>query len=128
MDQQFLARVLFYADGVLKIARSAQLLFFIFRFSFFIFLPVPFSLFLPCAPGEAGAFQWVRNKLPDPLSFTRGINIARSIKSLLLKGTIKKTGKGKYKIVDPYFQEFLRRNKYYAHRMILLAVGENFLF
>jgi hypothetical protein len=41
----------------------------------------------------------------------RGINIARSIKSLLLKGTIKKTGKGKYKIIDPYFQEFLLRNK-----------------
>jgi AAA+ ATPase superfamily predicted ATPase len=41
----------------------------------------------------------------------RGINIARSIKSLLLKGIIKKTGKGKYKIIDPYFEEFLRRNK-----------------
>lgn len=39
------------------------------------------------------------------------INIARSIKSLLLKGIIKKTGRGKYKIIDPFFEEFLRRNQ-----------------
>lgn len=39
------------------------------------------------------------------------INIARSIKALLLKGVIKKIDKGKYKIIDPFFEEFLRRNK-----------------
>lgn len=49
----------------------------------------------------------------DPLysKNPRRINIARSIKSLLLKGIIKKTAKGKYRIVDPFFEEFLRRNK-----------------
>jgi len=40
-----------------------------------------------------------------------GINIARSIKALLLKGIIKKTGKGEYRIIDPFFEEFLRRNQ-----------------
>ncbi len=39
------------------------------------------------------------------------INIARSIQALLLKGIIKKIGKGKYKIIGTFFEEFLRRNK-----------------
>ena len=38
-------------------------------------------------------------------------NVARSVQSLLFKGILKKTGRGKYKIIDPFFEEFLRRNK-----------------
>ena len=39
------------------------------------------------------------------------INVARSVQSLLLKGILKKTGRGRYRIVDPFFEEFLRRNQ-----------------
>ena len=39
------------------------------------------------------------------------INVARSVKSLLLKGVLKKTGRGRYSIIDPFFEEFLRRNQ-----------------
>ena len=39
------------------------------------------------------------------------INVARSVQSLLLKGILKKTGRGKYRIIDPFFEEFLRRNQ-----------------
>jgi len=38
------------------------------------------------------------------------VNASRSVKSLLVKGLIKKTGRGKYRIIDPLFEEFLRRN------------------
>ena len=39
------------------------------------------------------------------------INVGRSVKSLLLKGILKRTGRGKYRIIDPFFEEFLRRNQ-----------------
>ena len=38
-------------------------------------------------------------------------NVGRSVKSLLFKGIIKRTGRGKYGIIDPFFEEFLRRNR-----------------
>ncbi len=38
-------------------------------------------------------------------------NVGRSVKSLLFKGIIKRTGRGKYGIIDPFFEEFLRRNQ-----------------
>jgi hypothetical protein len=39
------------------------------------------------------------------------INIARSIQALLLKGIIRKVDKGKYRIIDPFFEAFLQGNK-----------------
>ena len=38
-------------------------------------------------------------------------NVGRSVKSLLFKGIIKRTGRGKYGVIDPFFEEFLRRNR-----------------
>lgn len=38
-------------------------------------------------------------------------NVGRSVNSLLLKGIIKRTGRGKYGMTDPFFKEFLRRNR-----------------
>ncbi len=38
-------------------------------------------------------------------------NVGRSVKSLLFKGIIRRTSRGKYGMIDPFFEEFLRRNK-----------------
>ena len=38
-------------------------------------------------------------------------NVGRAVKSLLFKGIVKRTGRGKYSIIDPFFQEFLRRSQ-----------------
>ena len=38
-------------------------------------------------------------------------NVARSVKSLVIKGIIKKTARGKYRIIDPFFEEFLMRSQ-----------------
>lgn len=38
-------------------------------------------------------------------------NVARTLKSLLIKGIIKRKSKGKYAIIDPFLEEFLRRNQ-----------------
>ncbi len=38
-------------------------------------------------------------------------NVGRSVKSLLFKGIIKRTDRGKYGVIDPFFEEFMRRNK-----------------
>lgn len=40
-----------------------------------------------------------------------GINVSRSINSLLKKGIIRKIGKNNYVIIDPFFEEYLRRNE-----------------
>ncbi|GAF96803.1 unnamed protein product, partial [marine sediment metagenome] len=37
------------------------------------------------------------------------INVARSVKSLLIKGIIKRIARGKYRIIDPFFEEYLLR-------------------
>jgi len=39
------------------------------------------------------------------------VNVGRAVKTLLLKGIVKRTGRGKYRIIDPFFEEFLRRNR-----------------
>ncbi len=39
------------------------------------------------------------------------INVARSVKSLLIKGIIKRIARGKYRIIDPFFEEYLLRNR-----------------
>ena len=38
-------------------------------------------------------------------------NVGRAVKLLLLKGIIKRIGRGKYTIIDPFFEEFLRRTQ-----------------
>jgi hypothetical protein len=38
-------------------------------------------------------------------------NVGRPVKSLLFKGVIRRTGRGKYGVIDPFFEEFLRRNR-----------------
>ena len=38
-------------------------------------------------------------------------NVGRSVWSLLFKGIIGRTGRGKYGVIDPFFKEFLRRNR-----------------
>ena len=38
-------------------------------------------------------------------------NVGRSVWSLLFKGIIRLTGRGKYGVIDPFFEEFLRRNR-----------------
>ena len=40
-----------------------------------------------------------------------GINVARSINSLLKKGIIRKKGESDYVIIDPFFEEYLLRNE-----------------
>ncbi|MBW2341317.1 MAG: hypothetical protein JRF50_13410 [Deltaproteobacteria bacterium] len=39
------------------------------------------------------------------------INVARSVKSLLIKGVIKRIARGRYRIIDPFFEEYLLRNR-----------------
>jgi len=39
------------------------------------------------------------------------MNVARTLKSLQIKGIIKKKGRGKFTIIDPLFEEFLKRNQ-----------------
>lgn len=40
-----------------------------------------------------------------------GINVSRSINSLLKKGIVRKKEKNKYVIIDPFFEEYLRRSE-----------------
>lgn len=50
--------------------------------------------------------------LCSPLySNNRNINVARTLKTLSIKGIIKRKDKGKYEIIDPFLEDYLKRNQ-----------------